>query len=148
MEHQQSEETEDNVNWQQRCRRRKQFTRNWNVHDIGSSLDENNYKEIVFMTKKCWTFCSFLCCSLLFARCSLLFVRCFFSAFMGNCQIISHTCHCYLASRWVLYIFVSGVTQGNEEPGWVQDVILEERGSKISSFNSSGVKLLETFFEL
>ena len=28
VEHQQSEETEDNVNWQQRCRRRKQFTRN------------------------------------------------------------------------------------------------------------------------
>ena len=46
-----SEEPEDNVNWQQRYGPRKQLTRNRNVHDIESSLDENNYKEIGYMNK-------------------------------------------------------------------------------------------------
>ena len=41
-EEQQSQEAEDNVNWQQRYRPRKQLTRNRNVHDIYSSLDKNN----------------------------------------------------------------------------------------------------------
>ena len=50
-EEQQSEEPEDNVNRQQRYGPRKQLTRNRNVHDIDSSLDENNYKEIVYMNK-------------------------------------------------------------------------------------------------
>ena len=45
-EEQQSEEPEDNVNRQQRYGPRKQLTRNRNVHDIDSSLNENNYKEI------------------------------------------------------------------------------------------------------
>ena len=63
-------------------------------------------------------------CSLLFARCLLLFARCFFPAFMGNCQTISHTCYSYLRSTWVLYIFVLGVSQGNEDAGWVQNLIL------------------------
>ena len=40
----QSEESEDTVNRQRRCRPRKQLTPNQNVHDIYSSLDENNYK--------------------------------------------------------------------------------------------------------
>ena len=48
---QQSEKLEDNVNQQQRCGSGKQLTRNRNVHDIDSSLDENNYKEIVQMKK-------------------------------------------------------------------------------------------------
>ena len=30
---------------------RKQLTRNRNIRDIDSSLDENNYKEIVYMNK-------------------------------------------------------------------------------------------------
>ena len=46
-EEQQSEESEDNLNQQKRYGPRKQVTRNWNVHDIGSSLDDNNYKEIL-----------------------------------------------------------------------------------------------------
>ena len=46
-EKQQSEEPEDNVNWQQRYGSRRQLNRNPNVHDLDSSLDENNYKEIV-----------------------------------------------------------------------------------------------------
>ena len=50
-EEQQCEEPEDNVNRQQRYGPRKQLTRNRNVHDIDSSLDENNYKEIVYMNK-------------------------------------------------------------------------------------------------
>ena len=45
-EEQQSEEPQDNVNRQQRYGPRKQLTRNRNVHDIDSSLNENNYKEI------------------------------------------------------------------------------------------------------
>ena len=50
-EEQQSEEPEDNVNRQQRYGPRKQLTRNRNIHDIDSSLDENNCKEIVYMNK-------------------------------------------------------------------------------------------------
>ena len=50
-EEQQSEEPEDNVNRQQRYGPRKQLTRNRKVHDIESSLDENNYKEIVYLNK-------------------------------------------------------------------------------------------------
>ena len=50
-EEQQSEEPKDMVNWQQRYGPRKQLTRNGNFHDIDSSLDENNYKEIVYMKK-------------------------------------------------------------------------------------------------
>ena len=50
-EEQQSEEPEDNGNRQQRYRPRKQLTRSRNVRDIGSSLDENKYKEIVYMNK-------------------------------------------------------------------------------------------------
>ena len=50
-EEQQSEEPEDNVNQQQRYGPRKQLTRNRNIHDIDSSLDENNCKEIVHMNK-------------------------------------------------------------------------------------------------
>ena len=46
-EEQQSEESEDNLNQQKRYGPRKQVTRNWNVHDIDSSLDDNNYKEIL-----------------------------------------------------------------------------------------------------
>ena len=48
-EEQQSEEPKDNVNRQQRYGPRKELIRNRNVHDINSSLDENNYKEIVHM---------------------------------------------------------------------------------------------------
>ena len=40
----QFEESEDTVNRQRRCGPRKQLTPNQNVHDIYSSLDENNYK--------------------------------------------------------------------------------------------------------
>ena len=50
-EEQQSEEPKDNVNRQQRYGPRKQLIRNRNVHDINSSLDENNYKEILYMNK-------------------------------------------------------------------------------------------------
>ena len=50
-EDQESEEPEDNVSRQQRYGPRKQLTRNRNVHDIDSSLDENNYKEIAYMKK-------------------------------------------------------------------------------------------------
>ena len=50
-EEQQSEEPEDNVNRQQRYGPRKQLTCSRNVHDVGSSLDENNSKEIVYMNK-------------------------------------------------------------------------------------------------
>ena len=50
-EEQQSEEPEDNVNRQQRYGPRKQLTCNRNVHDAGSSLDESNSKEIVYMNK-------------------------------------------------------------------------------------------------
>ena len=50
-EEQQSKELGDNVNRQQRYGPRKQLTRSRNVHDIDSSLDENNYKEIVYMNK-------------------------------------------------------------------------------------------------
>ena len=50
-EEQQSEEPKDIVNWQQRYGPRKQLTLNGNFHDIDSSLDENNYKEIVYMKK-------------------------------------------------------------------------------------------------
>ena len=46
-EEQQSEESEDNLNQQKRYGPRKQVTRNWNVHDIDSSLDDNNYEEIL-----------------------------------------------------------------------------------------------------
>ena len=63
-------------------------------------------------------------CSVLFTCCSLLFASYFFPAFMGNCPTISHTCYSYLPSRWVLYVFVPGVTQGNEDEGWVHDFIL------------------------
>ena len=49
QEEQRSEEPEDNVNRQQRYGPRKQFTRNRNVHEIDSSLDENSYKEIVYL---------------------------------------------------------------------------------------------------
>ena len=42
-----SEEPEDSVNRQQRYWPRKQLPRNRNVHNIDSSLDKNNYKEIV-----------------------------------------------------------------------------------------------------
>ena len=48
-EKQQSEEPEDNVNQQQRYGPRKQLTCSRNIHDIGSSLDQNNYKEIVYI---------------------------------------------------------------------------------------------------
>ena len=58
----------------------------------------------------------FVRCSLLFARCSLLFAR-YFQAFMSNCPTISHKCYYYLPSRWVLYIFVLGVTQGSRKRG-------------------------------
>ena len=59
----QSEEPEDNVNRQQRYGPRKQLTRNRNVHDIDSSLDENNYKEIVYMNKDgvLEILCGYLC---------------------------------------------------------------------------------------
>ena len=50
-EEQQSKEPEDNVNQQQGYGPRKQITRNRNVHDIDSSLDENNYKEFECMNK-------------------------------------------------------------------------------------------------
>ena len=50
-EEQQSEEPEDNVNRQQIYGIRKQLTPNPNVHDIDNSLDENNYKEIVYLNK-------------------------------------------------------------------------------------------------
>ena len=50
-EEQQSEKSENNLNRQQRYGPRKQLTRNRNVYDIDSSLDENNYKEIVYMSK-------------------------------------------------------------------------------------------------
>ena len=50
-EDQESEEPEDNASRQQRYGPRKQLTRNRNVHDIASSLDENNYKKIVYMNK-------------------------------------------------------------------------------------------------
>ena len=40
----QFEESEDTVNRQRRCGPRKKLTPNQNVHDIYSSLDENNYK--------------------------------------------------------------------------------------------------------
>ena len=46
-EEQQSEESEDNLNRQQSYGPRKQVTRSWNVHDNDSSLDDNNYKEIL-----------------------------------------------------------------------------------------------------
>ena len=52
-EKQQSEEPEDKENRQQRYRPRKQLTRSRNVSNIDSSLDENNYKEVVFMKKDC-----------------------------------------------------------------------------------------------
>ena len=45
------QEPEDSVNQQQRHGPRKQLTHNRNAHDIGSSLYENNYKEIVYMNK-------------------------------------------------------------------------------------------------
>ena len=48
-EEQQSEKPEENANRGQRYGPRKQLTRNWSVHNIYSSLDENNYKEIVRM---------------------------------------------------------------------------------------------------
>ena len=44
QEEEQSEEPEDNVNRQQRYGTREQLTRNRNVDNIDSSLDENNYK--------------------------------------------------------------------------------------------------------
>ena len=47
----QSEEPEDNVNWQQIYGPRKRLTPNRNAHDIDSSLDEKNYKDIVYMNK-------------------------------------------------------------------------------------------------
>ena len=50
-EEQQSEEPEDNVNRQQRYGPRKELSRNRNVHDIDSSLDENKYKEIKYINK-------------------------------------------------------------------------------------------------
>ena len=50
-EEQQSDEPEGTVNRQQRYGPKKQPTRNRNVHDTDSSLDENNYKEIVYMNK-------------------------------------------------------------------------------------------------
>ena len=49
-EKQQSDEPGDNDR-EQRYGPRKQLTRNQNVHDIDSLLDENNYKEIVYMNK-------------------------------------------------------------------------------------------------
>ena len=50
-EEQESQETENNVDWQQRYGPRKQLTRNRNFHDIDSSLDKNNYKEMGHMNK-------------------------------------------------------------------------------------------------
>ena len=52
-EKQQSEEPEDKENRQQRYRPRKQLTRSRNFSNIDSSLDEKNYKEVVFMKKDC-----------------------------------------------------------------------------------------------
>ena len=49
-EKQQSDEPGDNDR-QQRYGPRKQLTRNQNVHDIDSLLDENNYKKSVYMNK-------------------------------------------------------------------------------------------------
>ena len=46
---QEEQQPEGNVNRQQRYGPRKQFTRNRNIHEIDSSLDENNYKEIVYL---------------------------------------------------------------------------------------------------
>ena len=50
---QQSEEPENNVNWQQIYGPRKRLTPNRNVHNIDSSLDEKNYKDVVYMNKDC-----------------------------------------------------------------------------------------------
>ena len=50
-EEEQPEEPEDNVNRQQIYGIRKQLTPNRNVHDIDNSLDENNYKGIVYLNK-------------------------------------------------------------------------------------------------
>ena len=83
-----------------------------------------------------WTFCSLLVaryfllinwllvtfCSLLVTFCSMVVTFC--PVFTGNCLTISHTCYPYLSGRWVLYIFVPGVTQGNEDVEWVQEFIL------------------------
>ena len=49
QEKQQPEESEDNVNQQQRYGPRKQLTCNRNMHDTDSSLDKNSYKEILNM---------------------------------------------------------------------------------------------------
>ena len=46
-EEQKSEEPEDNVIRKQRYGSRNQLTRNRNVHDIDSSLNESNYKKIL-----------------------------------------------------------------------------------------------------
>ena len=50
-EEQYSEEPEENVNWQQRYGPRKQLICNRNVHDIDSSLNRSNHKEITNMNK-------------------------------------------------------------------------------------------------
>ena len=50
-EEQKYEKPEDNVNRQQRYGSRKQLTRNRNVRNTDSSLDENSYKEIIYMNK-------------------------------------------------------------------------------------------------
>ena len=50
-EEQQSEEHKESANCPQRYRPRKQLTSNRNIHDIDISLDEKNYKEIVYMNK-------------------------------------------------------------------------------------------------
>ena len=50
-EEQQSGKPEDNVNRRQRYGSRNQLTRDRNLHGIDNLLDENNYKEIVYMNK-------------------------------------------------------------------------------------------------
>ena len=50
-EEHQSGEPEDSINRQQRYWTRKQLTCNGNVHNIDSSLDEDNYKEILYLNK-------------------------------------------------------------------------------------------------
>ena len=50
-EEQQSEDPADNVNQQQRYWPRKELTRNRNVHEINSLLDESSYKGVVYMNK-------------------------------------------------------------------------------------------------
>ena len=46
-----------------------------------------------------------------------------YSAFMGKWPTISHTCKPDLSSRWVPYVFVPSVTQGNEDARWVREFV-------------------------